>query len=206
MAVMLVLLFQLYGPLNHGPARWMARTPLDDLIPLVVPLVLPYVSMYAMVGLTAVAFWLTSARLLHSVLLALILTLAASYVCYFVAQTYVARPVVSGDDVLSSMLRGVYASDQPYNAFPSLHVGVSVILAEHWLWSRRPAGVWIAAWCGLIVCSTVFIHQHYIADVLGGLVVGASACWLSRRIIGSLRDGRSRGRGSQRKADELIRE
>ena len=201
MALALALMFQLYGPLNHGPARWIARTPLDDLIPLVVPLVVPYLSIYAIAGLTALAFWLTSARLLHSLLFALILTLATSYVFYFVAQTYVARPPVSGNDILSSLLRAVYASDQPYNAFPSLHVGVSVVLAKHWLWSRRRAGAWIAAWCGLIVCSTVFIHQHYLADVVGGIVVGASACWVSRRVTGSLHDGRN-----QLKGRELIRE
>jgi membrane-associated phospholipid phosphatase len=190
MALALALLFQLYVPLNHGPPRWIARTPLDELIPLVVPMVVPYVSIYPIGVLTAVAFWLMSARLLHSALLASILTLAASYVCYFVAQTYVERPAVSGDDFLSSLLRSVYAVDQPYNAFPSLHVGVSVVIAVHWLWSGGRTGFWIAAWCGLIACSTVFVHQHYLADVLGGLVVGASACLLSRRIIGGLHDRR----------------
>ncbi len=183
MALTLALLFQLYTPLNHGPPRWVARTPLDEIIPLVVPLVVPYLSIYAIAGLTVVAFWLTSARLLHSLLLALILTLIASYLCYFAAQTYVARPTVTGGDFLSALLRSVYAGDEPYNAFPSLHVGISVVIAVHWSWSERRIGAWMAAWCGLIVCSTVLVHQHYLADVLGGLVVGASGCLLSRRII-----------------------
>lgn len=185
MALTLALLFQLYTPLNHGPPRWVARTPLDEIIPLVVPLVVPYLSIYAIAGLTVVAFWLTSARLLHSLLLALILTLIASYLCYFAAQTYVARPTVTGGDFLSALLRSVYAGDEPYNAFPSLHVGISVVIAVHWSWSERRIGTWIVAWCGLIACSTVFVHQHYLADVLGGLVVGASACLLSRRLIGA---------------------
>jgi membrane-associated phospholipid phosphatase len=90
---------------------------------------------------------------------------------------------VDGSDVLSALLRTVYASDQPYNAFPSLHVGLATVIALHWLWSGRRFRVWIAAWCGVIAFSTVFVHQHYLADGVGGLVVGTMSSLVSRRSV-----------------------
>ena len=184
LGVAVVLLFQLYTPLNRGPSRWIPKTPLDDAIPLVTPMVVPYLSIYPFALFTAFALWRTSARLVNSALLATVLTLLASYVVYLVAQTYVARPSVEGTDIFSTLLRTVYASDQPYNAFPSLHVGLSTVLAIHWIWSGRRFRAWPAAWCGVIACSTVFIHQHYLADLVGGLAVGSAASLLSRRILG----------------------
>lgn len=176
-------LFALYSPLNHGPARWIPRTQLDDAIPLIVPMIVPYLSIYPLGVLTSFALWRTSWRFVHAALIAIILTLLASYAVYVIGQTYVERPNVNGVDVLSVILRGVYASDPPYNAFPSLHVGLSTVIALHWIWSGRRFRVWVAAWCGVIAFSTLFVHQHYLADVLGGVVVGGASSLVSRRVV-----------------------
>lgn len=198
LAVVLFLSFQLYGPLNHGPARWSVRTPIDDILPLAEPFVLAYLSIYVLGALTFVAFWLMSARLLSSTLIASILTLGASYSVYFAAQTFVARPIILGDDPFSEALRFVYAADEPFNAFPSLHVGLSMVMAVHWWWSRRRIGIWIVLWCGVIGSSTLFVRQHYVADVVAGLVVGGLACLLSRKIIDRLRVRPTAGRPTTR--------
>ena len=176
-------LFMLYGPLNHGPARWVARTSLDEHIPLVTPLVVPYVSALALGPVTLLVFLARSVRLAQSALLAAILLLIVAYACYFFAQTHVARPVVPGDDVFARMLRGVYANDEAYNCFPSLHVGSAVIIAIHWLRLHRKAGAYVAAWCVLIIISTVFVRQHYLADVLAGLLLAGAACWAAPRLL-----------------------
>lgn len=182
-------LFLLYGRINHGPARWSARTPIDDLVPLVVPAVVPYVSIYALAAVTVVVLGRRSPRLLSGALVAAILALVASYLVYVVAQTTVPRPTVTGDDPLAQLLRVVYAADKPYNAFPSLHVAFSTILGIYWLRSGHRLGPWIVAWCGLIAASTLLVHQHYIADVVGGVVVGGTASLVSRRMIGSRSHG-----------------
>jgi len=183
LGVAVVVLLALYAPLNHGPARWSPKTPLDDEIPLVAPMVVPYLSIYPLAVLTAIALVARSPRLLNSALLAVVLTLLASYATYLAAQTYVARPSVDGSDMFSTLLRAVYARDQPYNAFPSLHVGLSTVSAIHWIWSGWRFRAVPAAWCGVIVGSTVFVHQHYLADLFGGFVVGSAASLLSRRVL-----------------------
>jgi membrane-associated phospholipid phosphatase len=180
-------LFLLYGRINHGPARWSARTPIDDLVPLVVPAVLPYVSIYALGALTVVVLGRRSPRLLSGALVAAILALVTSYVVYVAAQTTVERPIVTGDDPFSQLLRVVYAADEPYNAFPSLHVAFSTIVAIYWLRSGHRLAPWVVAWCGLIAASTVLVHQHYIADVVGGVVVGGAASLVGQRAIRSRR-------------------
>lgn len=182
LAAVLAWLFTLYGPLNHGPERWVLKTPLDARIPLVKPLVIPYVSIFVVAAVTVGTFLLRSLRMAQSLLLASALTLIVAYLFYAYAQTYVARPMVTGDDVFSRLLRFVYGNDNAFNCFPSLHTAFSVVMGVHWMWFNPRVGRYVAGWCGLIVVSTVFVHQHYVADVAGGIVIAGAACLIARRL------------------------
>jgi membrane-associated phospholipid phosphatase len=193
LAALLTGLFTLYGPLNQGPERWVLKTPLDERIPLVEPFVIPYLSIFVVAAVTLPVFLLTSARIAQSTLLAAVLTLIVAYLFYAFAQTHVPRPTVTGDDAFSAMLRFVYGNDNAYNCFPSLHTAFSVVMGIHWLWFRPRIGRYVAAWCGLIVLSTVFVHQHYVADMAGGIVVAGSACLVARHLTGRLTPLRSGG-------------
>ncbi|SEG34092.1 PAP2 superfamily protein [Thermomonospora echinospora] len=179
-------LFALYGPLNEGPARWSLKTPLDAHIPLVEEMVIPYVSALALGPLTLLLFLLTSTRTAQSALIASIVLMVVAYLFYVFAQTHVARPEVTGDDLFSRLLRMVYGNDNAYNCFPSLHTGFSVIIAVHWLRHDRRIGGYVAAWCALIIASTLFVHQHYIADMLAGLATASFACWAAARLTARL--------------------
>ncbi|HEY8860655.1 MAG TPA: hypothetical protein VIN37_00990, partial [Candidatus Limnocylindria bacterium] len=151
-----------YDALNHGPSVLLLRTPLDDLIPVVGPFVIPYVSLRPFIYVSAVLFLLFRARIYRSAAVSMIVVLAVSYAFYAFLQTYIDRPAITGDDLFSRMIRDVYASDQPFNDFPSLHASLSTIFAIHWLRVDRRLGVPIAIWAGLIVGSTVFVKQHYV--------------------------------------------
>jgi membrane-associated phospholipid phosphatase len=80
----------------------------------------------------------------------------------------------------------VYSLDRPFNDFPSLHTSLSAIVAVMWLRIHPRTGVAVAFWCGLIIASTVLIHQHYLADVAGGLAVAWLAVAASDRIIAAI--------------------
>ncbi|HEX2314216.1 MAG TPA: phosphatase PAP2 family protein [Thermomonospora sp.] len=177
-------LFALYGPLNRGPARWSARTPLDERIPLVEEMVVPYVSALALGPLTLVLFLVTAPRLARSALVAGVVLLLVAYLFYVFAQTRMERPPVTGDDVFSATLRLVYGTDGAYNCFPSLHTGFSLIMAVHWVRYHRRVGVWVAGWCVLIMVSTLLVRQHYLADLVAGLVVAGLACGVGARVTG----------------------
>jgi len=160
-----------YDDLNHGPYVLFLRSPLDDLIPVVGPFVVPYVSLRPFIYLSAVLFLLFRARVYRSAALAMTVTLLISYAFYVLLQTYIERPVLAGTDVFSQMIRDVYAGDQPFNDFPSLHASLSTIFAIHWWRVDRRIGLAVAIWTALIVLSTVFVKQHYVADMVGGVVL-----------------------------------
>jgi membrane-associated phospholipid phosphatase len=65
-----------------------------------------------------------------------------------------------------------------------------------WLRLHRRAGIVVALWCSLIIASTVLIHQHYLADVAGGIVVGWLAVAISSRIIGAIHHDRRDRQGA----------
>ena len=182
----------LYAPLNHGPNRIFLRTPLDQAIPVVPVFVIPYVSLTPYIAATMALLLLLRVRLLRSAALAMIIAWLVSYALYLLLQSYVARPALMGTDPLTALLRSVYAGDQPYNDFPSLHTSLSTIVAVHWWRVDRRAGMVAGAWTLLIVASTVLVHQHYLADVAGGLILAAGACAVSLRLLA--RDGVPRSR------------
>lgn len=171
LAVLVYASSKLYGSLNHGPYRFFLRTPLDQAMPVVPSFVFPYVSLEPVTYGTLVFFLLFRADLYRSAAMSLVAAFLIAALFFFFAQTYVDRPRVTGDDVFARMVRAVYASDNPYNDFPSLHVGVSTILAIHWWRFGRVPG-WIAAtWVVVVIASTQLIHQHYLVDIPGGLLL-----------------------------------
>lgn len=179
-----------YDALNHGPYVLFLRTPVDDLIPVIGPFAVPYVSLRPFIYASALLFLLFRARIYRSAALSMTITLLISYAFYGLAQSYIERPVLTGTDVFSQMIREVYASDQPYNDFPSLHASLSTIFAIHWWRVDRRIGVAVAIWAALIVVSTVFVKQHYVADMVAGVLLAFVASRGSLRVVGERRVSR----------------
>jgi membrane-associated phospholipid phosphatase len=173
-----------YDPLNHGPNRIFFRTRLDEQIPLVPVFSIPYLSLTAVVYASLVGFLLSRVRVFESAAIAIVIAFGVSYVVFAAAQSYVARPVDTDNGVLHDLVRRIYSGDQPYNDFPSLHVALSTVLALHWLRFDRRAGLIASAWLSLIAVSTLFMHQHYLADVAGGVLLAVAASAVGWRVVG----------------------
>ena len=170
--VILLLLFYAYFPLNslREPVHSLELL-VDHHIPVVAAFVFPYLSLYVLLAISLWRFLQAESRIFVITAVAISLDLAISYLVFIFYQTRVERPDILGSDVSSSILRWVYSLDKPFNAFPSLHTSLSTLLAL--LWGRvgsrtQPA---IALWALLIIASTLFTKQHYIADVFGGVAV-----------------------------------
>jgi membrane-associated phospholipid phosphatase len=183
LAVAVYFTNEIYDLLNHGPAVMNLRTPLDAVLPVVRPFVIPYVSLNPLVYFTLIVFLLFRTKVFQSACLAMITAWFVSYFFYFFLQTEVIRPVLAGTDLFTRMIQGVYATDNPYNDFPSLHTSISTILAIHWFRFDRRTGVVAAVWTALIVASTVLIKQHYLADLVAGLLLAFGASYLYIRLI-----------------------
>lgn len=174
---------KIYALLNHGPNVILMKTPIDDWIPVIPPFVIPYVSLEPLIYASLVLFLLFRTRIFQSAALSMIAAWLISYAFYFFLQSLMIRPQLTGSDPFTQMILQVYASDNPYNDFPSLHTSLSTIMAMHWWRIDRRLGAPVAIWVALIVASTVFIKQHYIADVIGGLILAYGTATLFLRTV-----------------------
>jgi membrane-associated phospholipid phosphatase len=177
-----------YDDLNHGPYRLFLRSPLDDAIPVIAFFVVPYVSLRPVIYGSAALLLLFRAGVYRSAAVSMTLTLLASFAFYAFLQSYIDRPVLTGTDVFSQLIRDVYAGDQPYNDFPSLHASLSTIFAIHWWRVDRRVGRGVAVWVALIVVSTVFVKQHYVADMVAGVLLAFAASAVSVRLLSRVRE------------------
>ena len=85
------------------------------------------------------------------------------------------------DGVLGWVFETFLGFDQPFNLVPSLHITLGVILAAHF--ARHSRGFVRAAllgWFGLVMLSTVLTHQHHLADMAGGFLLGVLCFYLVR--------------------------
>lgn len=66
-----------------------------------------------------------------------------------------------------------------HNWFPSLHVALSstAVLVLWRAWGRTPWGMIV--WAAAVSVSTLFVHQHHLADIAGGVLLA----WASVRLV-----------------------
>ncbi len=183
LAAAVYLVSLVYGPLNHGPARIFLLTPFDKIIPVVKIFVIPYISLDLYVYFSLILFLLFRTEYFHSAALSMITIFIISYLFYYFFQSYVDRPSIEGNDFLSGLIKGVYSTDNPYNDFPSLHTSISTVMAIHWWKLEKRIGIPAALWTALIVLSTLFIKQHYVADAAAGLLLAFSAVYVFGRVF-----------------------
>ena len=76
------------------------------------------------------------------------------------------------------MMSALHEADAPYNAWPSIHVLLSILVVffvrfvevENGTWTAPKAVViWVS--CALLVASTALIKQHYVFDGISGIVL-----------------------------------
>jgi len=150
-------------------------TELDQGVPFLKIFVLPYLSLYFFIFETLTFFCFKDKKIYYRTLLSINLGLLISYGIYFFFQTNVQRPDLVGNDFLTMLIAFVYNNDQPFNAFPSIHVLLSFLMIK--AINRYPAKnylnvaiVYITAI--LIILATQFIKQHVILDLLSSIVLG----------------------------------
>ncbi len=70
-------------------------------------------------------------------------------------------------------------AEQPTGAFPSSHVGISVIIV--WLSYRKALSLFklFGPVVLLLILSTVYIKAHYVVDIIGGLFIAPFILYLS---------------------------
>jgi membrane-associated phospholipid phosphatase len=105
------------------------------------------------------------------------LALLGAYTTYLLFPVYFERPHLEVSSIHAWLLSLKYL-DKPYNHFPSLHVTLSW-LAVHASQVSARSRAWLSVLTAGISVSTLFVKQHYVADVLAGFVLAWLAWWLA---------------------------
>jgi membrane-associated phospholipid phosphatase len=149
------------------------RTPIDDAIPFVPEAMIGYALAYVVpVALLWVEVTLAGMR---RMMRACLLAYAMAAAFFVVMPVRDADPPLQGASWAERLLDWNRAADVTKNAFPSMHVGLAVLLALIGF-RRSPAWGWgLLACAAVISVSTLLVKQHFVADIPAGALVAFAA-------------------------------
>lgn len=172
----------LYIPISRGKPKHLCGMPVDRHIPFIPAFVIPYLSLFWFFPLSIVVLFHTP------VARQFIIALAVVGALYAVMSPWIGcgarRAEAKGRGALKALVRFVYRIDGESNndVFPSTHVYLSTICG-YYLAAAFPAYAVLAWLCAILIgSSTVFIKQHNLMDIAGGLL-WASAAILAAQLI-----------------------
>jgi membrane-associated phospholipid phosphatase len=174
--VLYVPFYLLIAERSLGRVVHVPKLALDDLFPVIPGWALVYGALYLFLILLPVVV-VQDEELIRRTVRAYLAVWTVSYVCFLLYPTVAQRPeTVLGGDFGAWGLRFLYDADPPYNCFPSLHVAHSFVSGLAVYRVNRSLGL-VAVLCASVVAlSTLFIKQHYFADVIAGIILAFAAC------------------------------
>jgi membrane-associated phospholipid phosphatase len=167
------------------PPAWLV-TRVDGWLPLVPASVWIYLSWY----LLPVVMLLGSKERYRLTTVAVAASFVVCAVGWVLLPVSMERAVVAGEGPSEKMLGLVYAVDPPRNLFPSFHAAIAAIVALVGAPSptvRLGLGTWALAIC--IAC--VSTKQHFVLDVVAGVLVGVLTVRLAERAMSYVRRPRA---------------
>ena len=175
----------LYIPISRGHPRRLCGISLDRRIPFLSLFVIPYLSLFVFFPATLILLYPTSSAREFFIALFVVGVLYAAVSP--LVSCGAARADASGAGVLRRLVRFVYRLDGVENndVFPSTHVYLSVICGFYLINAFPSYAPLIGAVAGLIAVSTIFIKQHNVMDIAGG-VLWAMTAILAARFIAPL--------------------
>ncbi|HSL28310.1 MAG TPA: phosphatase PAP2 family protein [Anaerolineales bacterium] len=143
-----------------------------DILPIWPVWVLPYVLCYILwfASMTWVLLKMED-RLFRAFVAACMLTFGLGALTFVLFPTYVKAATLEGGDIFTVLLRYIHETWGRYAALPSGHVYITTLFAlffSRWYPHHRMAWGLILI---MVSLSTLFTGQHYILDVIGGLLV-----------------------------------
>ncbi len=169
--VSMVPFYVFIADLARGRTAHVPELPLDHLIPAQPGWALVYGALYLFLILLPVLVVRQPEHIARTVF-AYLMVWTAAYACFLLYPTAAPRgDEVAGEGFGAWGLRLLYASDPPYNCFPSLHVAHSFVSALTCWRLHRGVGTAALVSAALVGVSTLFTKQHYVADVAAGIAL-----------------------------------
>jgi len=157
------------GGLSHIPELALDRA---------MPVVPGWSPVYASLFLAAIlpAFVIHQQDHLNRTILAFIFMWLVAFACFWFYPTLSSRPAkVLGDGFGNWGLRVIYSIDARYNCLPSLHVAQCFLAAFSCSVVHRGVGIVAIVWASFVALSTLYTKQHYVLDVITGILLACVA-------------------------------
>jgi membrane-associated phospholipid phosphatase len=182
--IILLVFLAIYFPINRfASGGWALSLPIDNSIPLYPPALIPYLfGSLLFVGFPIWASLYSKKGEYEAYVISFLTISLISYVLYLVLPTYVIRPEITSQDCFSRAIIILYQNDYPYNAAPSGHAFytlISFLYLRRWKPKLQLVSLIVAI---LIIASTLLTKQHYILDIISGLILGFITYWAGRYI------------------------
>lgn len=165
----IIFFLGLYSIVNHLPLQrysipFMFR---EDLIPFLPWTIVVYLSVFVQYF---VVIYQIPDKFLGILTKRFLVLLGITLVMFIIFPIEYPRHLYSSDSFLITILR---FADGPGNCFPSLHVIETIfITACYWFLEKN---IWrklmMVLWSMLIIISVLTTKQHYIIDIIGGIVL-----------------------------------
>ena len=189
----------------RGVTVWDPGTALDKAIPTIGWTIFPYVSYYAYGVLTVLAAPRTPVGrhgllVLYQGLIAMTLVVFTFFLL-LPCEIYLVRDVpaelLQGSGVVPALFRWLHGLDEPWNAWPSHHACISLVIALFVVRSVRSGLLRLAMWVawGLLALSILTTKQHFVFDLVTGVALGWSTWRFVVRPALAAVDGRPYGSG-----------
>lgn len=184
--IYLIGFFTLEHLIDGSAPYWVSWMPLDDKIPFVGGFVLAYYAWYPLLVFTGIFLIVRDGPAFRRYMQFIAIGFTLSMViCAIFPNGQDMRPTeFASENLFTQMMQAIYAADTNTNVFPSVHVVGSIAALFAYFDSdglkklRIPAFFLVI----LISASTVFVKQHSVLDILGGVAL-CVPIWILMRCL-----------------------
>jgi membrane-associated phospholipid phosphatase len=165
-------------------------TPVDNLIPFVPEFIWLYHTLIPVIIITTI-FSMERRDVFFNTIVALTFAAVILSIFHIIFPSFYPREVIETSSISLWLVEITRSVDAPCNTFPSGHVTFSWIIylsickadcIKRTKWLRLTYLLWAV----LIAASTLMLKQHYVFDVVSGLILAGLCVSLARRLRGRL--------------------
>ena len=134
--------------------------------------IIPYVYWYVYIVIGFIIILIQSRVNYMRTFLSFFIGMGICYCIYYIYPTEIIRPNIENSNVLNYLVNIIYSADRSVNCFPSLHALTTYFIMRYTKYEKNKKNFYYTQIVGsLIILSTVFIKQHFVADIIGAMVI-----------------------------------
>lgn len=148
--------------------------PGEEQIPFLPAFLIVYMSFYALPVM--IFMKLRERGRIYKSMMAFLIAVVVHLIFFFLMPiSYQLRPELEwSSEILSQLFQLLYSVDQTINTFPSMHVSFAFLchyIVKRYFPIHARASLIVAC---AVACSTLFVKQHYVMDVVSGFTMAAT--------------------------------